>query len=415
MPEPSVPVIIRNYHSSKYTRTDFAGVLNGGSFDTTNNLGVYNTKIGAPVPGWRQLMARHADASSAYDRKVYGILGYPSCRATSKGYVSWPPTPPYHKYEGSSLYMSWHANPFLWVADVDDFVVRDIALAKLKSKINRASTRTNVLIPLGELHKLRGLVRGMADHSIFMVKRLLDIKRGAVLRGPKWGAKKRAGDAWLTWAFGMKPMMSDAERLATAIAGYLSREPDNIQVHGSHSKVWYGGTNSAGTTAGVFNGVTRYWHDIEHELRYTYSAGLFPDVKSGNDYAALKHFGISIPELVPAMWELTAFSWLFDYFTTTGAVLEDVFSASNSQTIYCTLSRVYKYKVIGHAVPESRQTPGSGTFAGSKISVGQAKHTHFTRTKLSQIPTRAWRFKTRDEIAVNSVNKLLNLAALLLK
>lgn len=415
MSDPSIPVIIRNFHSSKYTRTDLAGLLDGGSFDTSQNLGVYNTKIGTSVPGWRYLVARHSDASSAYDRKIFGVLGYPSCKANASGYVSWPPTPPFHRYEGSSLYMSWVQNPFLWVNDTDDAVVRDIALAKLKGKINRASTSFNVLVPMVELRELRGLVRGMADHSIWMVRRLLDIKRGAILRGPKWGAKKRAGDAWLTWSFGMKPMMSDAEKLATAIAGYLSKDPENIRVQGSHSKVWYGGTNTSGVTAGVFNGVTRYWHDIVHELRYVYSAGVFPDVKSGNDYAALNHFGLTIPGLIPTAWELTAFSWLVDYFTTTGAFLEDVFSATNNQTIYCTLSRVYKYKVIGHAIPESRQTPGSGTFTGTKISVGQAKHTHFTRTKLSQIPTRAWRFKTRDEIAQNSVNRLLNLAALLLK
>jgi hypothetical protein len=133
-------------------------------------------------------------------------------------------------------------------------------------------------------------------------------------------------------------------------------------------------------------------------------------LKSANDYGAVDHFGLNLPDLVPAAWELVPWSWVVDYFTTVGAYLDDVFSSDPSACRYVCQNRLYRVEVntdVWWARDNGVKYPDQSE-GRSYVELFE-----FDRTMLSNLPSRSLRFKTLDEIGLNGVNKLLNLVAVL--
>lgn len=93
---------------------------------------------------------------------------------------------------------------------------RDIALKRLKNKLNGDTAQFQALVPLAELRELRGTLRGIAYSASNMLKSMIALKHGNFK-----DAHKRASDVWLTFSFGVNPMLSDAQSIAEALAAYL--------------------------------------------------------------------------------------------------------------------------------------------------------------------------------------------------
>ena len=150
---------------------------------------------------------------------------------------------------------------------------------------------------------------------------------------------------------------------------------------------------------------------LQHRLSYRYTAGYKLPFRSSNDYSVGKRYGLEIGALVPTLWELTAFSWLFDYFTTMGDYLEDTFITDLAQPIYVVLTKKYtcsgRYDVL----------PAVGSWVKSSYIEGEQSTFDWTFVKRSSsgisVPNRQLRFKTADEIGKNAVNKVLNLSSIL--
>jgi hypothetical protein len=287
-------------------------------------------------------------------------------------------------------------------------VADDLALKRLKGKLARDINQFNLLLPVAELKETRSLISSTSQVTSELLKALIELKHGKVK-----GLASKVGKAWLQFSFAISPTIADTHEAINSLSSYLLRQDHSSTYTGSYEERW-SSSGSTATTNTACSGCT--WgfkrSQIDHNYKVRYSAGVLFDISSANNYSLPEHFGLEFSSLPSVLWELTVFSWVADYFGTTGAFLEDVFSSPAGNTFYCTKSVKYEMN-MKQAV--TLNVPSTRTLVRKVEGSVSQKSLIFERTTLSDIPHRALRFKSIDEIGLNSVNKILNLASILVQ
>lgn len=365
-------------------------------------------------PNWKTDVAHGRDASRPY--RNYGFeVNVPTrvrftftskpTSVTTRGFV----------VSGSHFDPSNSALP-------NDEALRDIALSRIKRKLATHTKTMNAVVPLVELGELRTLIRYLVSQTMTFLRALYQIVRNP-LNG--WNYRKlgkavfdfKISEAWLAYSFAIKPTLSDIDAALEALKNYLSENPRPVVLRGTAKKEWK-------SSSSLYTSFPRSWGfslfnqiECDHSLIYTYSAGFNVNLLSSNTYsgggynlqAFLEQFDLTAGKLGASIWELIPFSWLFDYFSTMGAFLDDAFESPAGSTKYCTLSRKYRVKIIR----DSTVVGNTGTDIVTSQSVvgGAYVYYEFERSTYSQLPHRSLRLKTIDEVGINGVNRLLNLLA----
>lgn len=361
-------------------------------------------------PNWKSEIAARRNASGLYIRRsIEYELGLWNCTAQK-----W-----YDTYYGIKSNFTGRSNylPAVWYPITDwelpDAALRDLALKRFKGKIEAQKGQVNALVPLVELREMRSLVGALALSGVDLVKALIDIKR---TKGKS--AAKFAGHAWLTWSFAVGPTLSEIDNIRDSIADYLSDKQDKMyRVSASASRDYHKNYTLFGYYC--------YSNDpmpgevlVDTKKTYRFTAGYRMPVRSANNYGLSDHFGFKLQSLPSTLWELTAFSWLFDYFTTAGDFLEDTFESDGVIPLYITeaflVKNVFEYYPRKPTPDRFGKWNGGYTFVNIEGTPSNLTHTYFSRTPISSIPSRSLRFKTSDEVGKNAVAKLLNLGSILI-
>lgn len=359
-------------------------------------------------PDYKQVIAKGGDATNPYYRRRCSHtperLSGQSWSAAYAVDPAWPYT-----VIGSDLSVGRALGPFHSVFSGDDIPTRDLALARLKRKLSSHTKEFQALVPLAEVRDLRTTIVGAANITMALVKDLVSFKKRMSFKD----AQQHAADAWLTWSFGIAPTLGDIENLQQSIATYLNANDYSVVLTGAASKEWKSRVAYENIGA-LVNANAFFYNDCHHTLSYKYTAGFNLDIRSANNYGLSDHLGFDWQQLPSVLWELTAFSWIFDYFSTVGAFLEDTFSSSPTTTRYVCLNR--RYVLEGTTNGLYKETPGVNCKVIQQTNIpGPFKYFSFSREKLTTLPTRSLRLKTVDEIGANAVNRLLNLTSLLVK
>lgn len=250
---------------------------------------------------------------------------------------------------------------------------------------------------------MRDTLRALAFSSTDLIRALIEIKRS---KGAS--AFQFASHAWLTWSFAVKPTILEIQEISQSIDAFMAAKDAKFTDYGASKKQWQ--TSGRQEITGNFGTTCSVRWQLLHTLSYRYTCGYHPKVRSANDYGVGAHFGLEFGAMIPAFWELTPFSWLLDYFGTMGDYLEDTFVSDSVTTIYVNSGR--KYSVSGQIFLDFKEQPIT-----TEMSVygkpGLFELKQFDRSIHSQLPTRALRFKSADEIGKSAVNKLLNLSSVL--
>lgn len=371
---------------------------------TTPKLVGQEVKLGWKDPDWRVKLAKQQDASSTYTRKVWEVLVPHEFRCTA-----WSNNSVGDLAEQKIVRFEFSNHGLAGASPTDDGL-RDRALARLKSKLSSSLGNANLMIPTVELRELRGAIRSAADATINFCWLAHRIRKKRRMK-----YELQLQQAWLTYSFGLAPLISDTLGALEAVNNYLERPRELKRIRSSATKEWQGGVSQIGGDQQGWS--TSVQTNAAYKLQYAYVAGIDFKVVCGNNYSMAKHLGFSnwAYQLPGLAWELTAFSWVFDYFTTVGAYLNDTFVLPPGSTVYCTLTRKHV------SLLDERMTivPAKGSAWVNRVKVfehalpGSAKYIEFDRSILTSLPHRSLRIKSADEIGSHAVNKLLNLAALL--
>lgn len=390
-----------------YTRTDKPGVV----FEQPNSRGTGNLYLpyGSTFVNnkdWKVKVARESDASAPFEKVE---MSYRSPRFSFLNAWGFVDAAKKYRFDSYATLRDYYDPTFHLVAMSpsyydDDLALRDLALKRLKTKLQQRTSQYNVLIPLVELRELRGLLRNLTFSLVDIIRMLISLKKS---KGR--AAYQYASHAWLTWSFAIKPTLADIQDAAAAVENFMAQNSDKFTDYGAAKKFWHTTDKKSGSQPyGLFS--TSIVGQFYHELSYRYTAGYRPKVMSANDYGVGRQFGLEFGAMVPAFWELTPFSWVFDYFSTMGDYLEDTFVSESVNTIYCVLTRRYRVK----ALLNYTFVPSPSTVAAiTTCKPGSFRLTQKKRSVMGTLPTRSLRFKSTDEISKGALNKLLNLTSVL--
>lgn len=399
----TAPVSFEAMASGTMTDSRFPGaVFNLGGSSSTETI-LSSWKDGTQNPDWRVQVLRNVDASTPYSvRYVRFQPAYSDVESRSQ-FSSLPEWP---SVRVKSRFYTRNLTAKGLVDDKEDEDLREIALKRLKQRLSSDVGQFSALAPLAELRELRGLIRTTADSATGLVRSLLALKRKSGMRGNL----KNVSDLWLSWSFGIKPTINDTANLAKSIALYLKSSDRAVKLVGSATRSWTSSSSSR-SNIGPYGVEMDYNASGVHRLSYKYTGGMALHVSSANGYEAVDHFGITANNLPSVAWELTAYSWLVDYFTTVGAWLDDAFQSPPGDLTYLVLNRKYEFE--GTCTIEPGRVYNGTDFRQYRHNRGSLSVTVLDRHVLPTLPHLALRFKTADEIGINAVNRLLNLAALL--
>lgn len=380
-----------------------------------------NSQSGGSNPNYQALISSGRDASNAYIRK--GVDSYePTSSYSSSRYT----------YTDKKMYVcsTSKVSPVPGVGFLNsipsDTSLANEALRKMKNFIAQDSNQFQGLVNIAELSEMRGLIVSAADIALGAVSALRDLRHGRLPRAIRTsGGRSRtlwgyASDIWLTYSFGVKPLVGSINDLSTSISNYHDRvngKGSIARYSGSSTKSWVttGGTGSFGPCPGL--SPAAYRERLEHKLQYKYYCGYKMFIASANGYGVVDHYGLGLKQLPVVGWELLPFSWIADYFVNVGEYLEDNFTSPSGSTLFCGLNKKYTCSAsvgIDYAPVPKPVAPYYFREQSFDIEPGQARGFSFERSILSNLPHLSLQVKSVDRVGKNAVNKLLNMVSVLL-
>lgn len=369
-------------------------------YQSKTNLSLMTETItGTSVANYKEKIAKHQDASSAYTRKK-GVIHDPGYQDALT--VTVPPSP--KRLFGYTGNLPLSSPPAVQNSSLGAIQVKNSALSILKGKMSSDFKDFKSLLPLAEINETRQIVGSINDTLIDVFKAGANIQRDPV------GAVRAMSKLWLTNAFGIQPLIGDLTNLGKSINDYLLREDFVKRYSAGFTDTFYADRTSGSSTTATGLTMTLKYADY-HTIGYHYAVGRNFKVSNTADYTAARHFGVdSLNEVVPALWEATAFSWMVDYALNVQDFLEDKFSSSPGTSIY--VDETFRQKSYCWTLPSfAENAPAIYKSVRSIGRPGLAEFNYLIRSPLPAIPSRRLFFRSFDEMAYRGYTKLTNIAA----
>lgn len=392
--------------------------------DLKLSLNLPGSRVCQSVPGYREIIRNGGNATGPYSLTASKVERYKegSWSVSTTGIVpSVPETTNTHRVTGiaSNLSVPVANNTLPSKAEA-------IALASAYRKIRQETERLNTLASAAEftdvVRQFGAPFAALVDLSNKRLNRLELERRGLkgsiVFKKAKWA--RIVASTWLEYAFGLAPLISDTRKVAEAYARFqndeelsklllrskiVARGSDDLSIPSYNSSLMFSS----------WVGVRRTTVDTQSS-RCQYVVGLnaplTPDF--GSNERLMQLLGIRAENLIPAAWEALPWSWLLDYFTNIGSILEAASTSTAnvswvSKTTTVRLSRKI-VESLDYEVTKSRVAALSRKITGTYNQTGETEIVSTTLTRQSAqlgVPPLSFELPTQ-------AGQLANMAAVLL-
>jgi hypothetical protein len=254
------------------------------------------------------------------------------------------------------------------------------------------------------IHMLRHPVKSFYQHTWDFVGNVKGLKKISQKRPADYA--KHLGDAWLAYSFGVKPLIADINDATTA-ANSLKAKKDNldqviINGFGRETIISNVLTAKAGYDSSYPGGGTKFDKITKSDLTVKYHGAMAAQLN--NTTTTLEHFGAGIFDVVPAVWEAVPWSFLVDYFTNVGEMID-------SMRLFNVDSRWCQRTVRNSTTLNFQNLRITPPIAGDSMSVSGDRFyslVQYVNRAPSSFPNPSWQFKVPG---IDSM-KWLNIAAL---
>lgn len=205
----------------------------------------------------------------------------------------------------------------------DPKLARASAMSKAFKQLRKEQRRLQGLVVLGELRKtiqmlkrpLSSLRSGVNDYFTAVQRRTRGVKRSRV--------KDVLADTWLEYSFGWVPFLNDVRDAAELAASVVQKQKRaTFRTFGEDSHLI--NLNASQVIGAEYAHLRRITSDTERAfciVRVGLDCRL--DQGYGSTFEYLRRAaGFTFSDFVPAAWELIPWSFLIDYFSNVGDVLE---------------------------------------------------------------------------------------------
>lgn len=418
-PSPSCQTSI----SRNKSRTDFLDTyhtqlkwLNGYTWNTTKDVFVYYGKIqaGFSLRGWKDRVKKGQNATTSYSSTYYdySLSSSPHCRyrwGLTGGYnngESYGMPTDVNNLVNNPISAYKYANPLATSAyKTADNIAKERYFADYREKQHMAQS----MVPLAEFRDFGRTVGTLASET----DNVFRIIAGWTRHSSNKHYIERLADLWLTWSFGIKPMMKDAEDIATALArAKYGAHPPSLAVEGKGKNETNVYTHSA-TTYGIWGGLrSMVVHRADRTVASVkYHHSFHPDWFAPNtDISGIMDtLGFRISEIPSTAWELLSYSWLIDYFVNVQKVLDALaLQVPNPVWGYKNSKGVAKRRYFTDGELTNENKPNIDVLSNMDLTLDTVV---FERSCNEFVSLPSFRVKELSEISRNAETKLANLLA----
>lgn len=364
---------------------------------------------GDNIPGWRSLIASGQNATTyLHGERIIGNIA-PRGRIE----ITWERTNDLPFYP-EKVKVIWDGNMELWETlahpgDVDIAIeenARTIAAEHFISRARDAQRAVMSLVSLGEIGETVRNIKRPAESLFQSFYNYLDSVKKRTKRDRNKSRKRKdqiISDTWLEYAFGWRPLMADIQGAADAAARLNTHSPPDKVISG------FGQESNSYSENHLRGG---HYTTIQQRVTVTnYARCRFVGCISVKrlDTFETDVLGLSLRDVVPSLWELIPYSFLYEYFTNVGSII-DYLSLRETDIRWAWYGKKIGRKHNHHS-PSVTADPMGGYGPGSVNSTcGQSTISRevVQREAFSGIPFPFPRFKIPG-----TSTKWLNIAALL--
>lgn len=286
-----------------------------------------NTRSGNDDPMWRSKIANESNATNRLTgkRSTYKISKGLWTYATKKDPSSWYTCMRTNSYslKANSLAANFSNNVAFW-----DTALRDEAKNKgligIRQKIRAQSTRFSGMVMLGELRETIRLLRSPANAMRIKTGLFADQTQKRIRSMRKRNKTQQSisdtiAESWLEYSFGIVPLMADIQGIAESVKDRLDKGVERISYTGYADS----STNSVKTSWMNPSFFCSFSETLTKKNQAIYTVGYKADIQAANSIdRIIDAGGFNLNEVVPTAWDLIPWSFLIDYFTNIGDVLE---------------------------------------------------------------------------------------------
>lgn len=349
------------------------------------------TKTGASLPDWRDRIAKKLDATTPYSLDAYKVVKTRTGSYSASGTLYNVP----NVQEVTGLMGPIDGNFSHLITD--GVAAESIALTSLYKKVNAQISHTNVpkaLVEFGDVIRQFGkpaeAILKLTQHHL---NRLYLQKRG--VGGLKFNSPsylRAVADTYLEYAFGLAPLINDTRAVAEAFGRFAwETDPDNTRLppiklvgRGSHtvSKVTHNTFSALGSNI-VINSTTKT--STKARVQYVCGYNSFLTSTPGSKERLNELLGFRPESWVPAVWEAVPWSWLVDYFTNIGEMLDGVEASKVAPTwISKTVSTVTEIEYAENFDPASTLRALTYAYWKNPLASGSGAFQSYRRTTMER-------------------------------
>lgn len=302
----------------------------GGSVELGGVLDFSSVRNVNKMANWKTVIANGGNAATNYSVDTYSKVDASNESFEMTYFYPGFPTQYTERFYGVARFVQ----PYHLDTENEDIDSR--ALTKLYAALRSSRSHTNSMISLGELKETLRLLTRPADamrSHIFRWSRSLQKQRYSNQRRFKDPHRQRlewekiVSGSVLELNFGLKPLLSDVKETAEAFARLSYPPPVRDRFVGtakgeaSIAKTQLEELRSGGGNLILLNVETKH----VTVTRYTYFAGTVLEQRYRSGVERLVNvLGFTPENILPTLYNLTPWSFLVDYFTALGDVVEAI-------------------------------------------------------------------------------------------
>lgn len=319
------------------------------ALNTTVERSYNSSRTGVSLSNWRELVKAGSNATTPYSADITSVVSreYGSGKLSGQGVRD--ASGKIATYSQSLA--GYFINPPTLIAHLttQNAVAEAAALTQIYKKIASEQQRMNSPAVLAEFGDVMRQFGKPCDALIDLTNRRLNrlelesrgLKGTVAFKRIKWA--QVVASTWLEYSFGLAPLISDTKAAAEALARWqyeitgeqhfrtkvVGRGTSEAKTHTASTNIDIGGTGS------WFRGKRADTTQTMYKVQYVAGLNLSPIAAFGSNDRLQQLLGFNHANWIPAIWEVVPWSWLIDYFSNVGDILNAGVTSTSSVSWLC--------------------------------------------------------------------------------